>query len=159
MNARGGGPSAGPPPGLDPELVAVGAEVALTQGLAVLKELSDELDLLGSAAYQRVLAERPGFREYAEYKWSAQSPVMWATMVQEIFDQPDQLADLASIGVPVLGIVGEQDTGFLDPVREIVAAVSEAEFVVVPDAGHSPQFENPPVWWEAMEAFLARVPR
>ena len=31
-------------------------------GMAVLKRLSDELDLLGSAAYQRVLAERPGFR-------------------------------------------------------------------------------------------------
>ena len=73
--------SAGPPPGLDRELVAFGVEVARSRGLAVLKELSDELDLLGSPAYQRVLAERPGFREYADYKWDAQSPVMWAQLI------------------------------------------------------------------------------
>ena len=38
--------------------------------MAVLKQLFDELDLLGSPAYQRVLAERPGFREYADCKWA-----------------------------------------------------------------------------------------
>jgi pimeloyl-ACP methyl ester carboxylesterase len=151
--------SAGPPPGLDHEIVALGVEVARTEGLAVLKRLSDELDLLGSASYQRVLAERPGFREYAEYKWSAQSPVMWATMVHDIVHQADQLAELASISVPVLGIVGDEDTTFLGPMRDIVATVPDAELVVVPEAGHSPQFENPPAWQQALDAFLARLPR
>ena len=112
--------SAGPPPGLDRELVAFGVEVARTRGLAVLKELSDELDLLGSPAYQRVLAERPGFREYADYKWSAQSPVMWAQLIEDIVGQPDQLAELAALHVPVLGIVGDEDTTFLQPMRDIV---------------------------------------
>ena len=87
--------SAGPPPGIDRELVALGVDVARTRGLAVLKELSDELDLLGSPSYQRVLAERPGFREYADYKWNAQSPVMWAQLIEDIVGQPDQLAELA----------------------------------------------------------------
>jgi 3-oxoadipate enol-lactonase len=151
--------SAGPPPGLDREVVALGVEVARNEGLAVLKQLSDELDLLGSAAYQRVLAERPAFREYAEYKWSAQSPVMWAQMVEDIVHQPDQLAELASITVPVLAIVGDEDTTFLGPVRDIAATAPGAELVVVPDAGHSPQFENPPAWLKAMEVFLAQVPR
>ena len=62
-----------------------------------LKQLSDELDLLGSEAYQRVLAERPGFREYADHKWRALSPVMWTTLMHEIVTQPDQLAELAAI--------------------------------------------------------------
>jgi 3-oxoadipate enol-lactonase len=151
--------SAGPPPGLDREVVALGVEVARTQGLAVLKALSDELDLLGSPSYQRVLAERPGFRAYADYKWNAQSPVMWAEIVDDIVHQPDQLAQLASLRVPVLGIVGDEDTTFLQPMRDIVAAVPGAELVVVPGAGHSPQFENPPIWQKAMERFLASVPR
>jgi pimeloyl-ACP methyl ester carboxylesterase len=151
--------SAGPPPGLDRELVALGVQVARTQGLAVLKELSDELDLLGSPSYQRVLAERPGFREYADYKWNAQSPVMWARLVEEIVRQPDQLAELAALLVPVLGIVGDEDATFLQPMRDIVATVPGAELVVVPGAGHSPQFENPPIWQKAMEGFLALVPR
>ena len=32
-----------------------------------------------------------------------------------------------------------------------------AELVVIPDAGHSPQFENGPAWLAALRAFLARV--
>jgi pimeloyl-ACP methyl ester carboxylesterase len=40
-----------------------------------------------------------------------------------------------------------------------VATVPGAELVVVPGAGHSPQFENPPIWQKAMESFLAAVPR
>jgi pimeloyl-ACP methyl ester carboxylesterase len=151
--------SAGPPPGLDREVVALGVQVARTQGLAVLKELSDELDLLGSPSYQRVLAERPGFRDYADYKWNAQSPVMWAQLVEEIVRQPDQLAELAALRVPVLGIVGDEDTTFLQPMRDIVTTVPGAELVVVPGAGHSPQFENPSIWRKAMESFLDLVPR
>jgi pimeloyl-ACP methyl ester carboxylesterase len=151
--------SAGPPPDLDRDVVALGLEVARTEGLAVLKELSDELDLLGSPSYQRVLAERPGFREYADYKWNAQSPVMWTRMVEDIVHQPDQLAELERLRMPVLGVVGEEDTTFLQPMRDIVATVPGAELVVVPAAGHSPQFENPPIWQKAMESFLALVPR
>jgi 3-oxoadipate enol-lactonase len=149
--------SAGPPPGGDTELVAAASDLVLTEGLTALKQLSDELDLLGSEAYQRVLAERPGFAEYAAYKWHAQSPVMWATMMPEIVTQPDQLATLAALRVPTLGIVGEQDSMFLKPMDEIVATVPGAELVVIPEAGHSPQFENPLAWIAAMQEFLASI--
>jgi 3-oxoadipate enol-lactonase len=146
--------SAGAPPGSDTELVVAASEVVRTGGLAALKQLSDELDLLGSESYQRVLAERPGFAEYAEYKWHAQSPVMWTTLMHEIVTQPDQLADLAALTVPTLGIVGDQDSMFLRPMDDIVRTVPGARLVVVPDAGHSPQFENPPAWIAAMLEFL-----
>ena len=105
-------------------------------------------------AYQRVLAERPGFREYADYKWHAQSPAMWTAMMHDIVTQPDQLAALASLEAPALGIVGEQDSMFLQPMDAIVTTVPEARLVVIPDAGHSPQFENPPEWLAAMLKFL-----
>ena len=106
------------------------SEVVRTGGLAALKQLSDELDLLGSESYQRVLAERPGFAEYAEYKWRAQSPVMWTTLMHEIVTQPDQLAELAALAVPTLGIVGDQDTMFLEPMDDIVAPCPARELVV-----------------------------
>src|SRR5262249_55547357 len=122
-----------------------------------LKQLSDELDLLGSESYQRVLAERPGFAEYADYKWHAQSPVMWTTLMHEIVTQPDQLSALAALSVPTLGIVGDQDTMFLRPMDATVRPVPGARLVVVPDAGPSPQFENPPAWIEAMLGFLSGV--
>jgi 3-oxoadipate enol-lactonase len=149
--------SPGAPPGLDPELVAFGIEVVRTHGMDELKRVQDELDPLGSPAYRRVLAERPGFREFAERKWASLSPVMWATLVAEIVSQPDQLADLASLRQPTLVIVGDQDATFIEPSREIAATVPGAQLAIIPDAGHSPQFENPPAWLAAMTAFLGSL--
>ena len=37
-------------------------------------------------------------------------------------------------------------------------AIPHASLVLVPNAGHSPQFENPRVWIDALTAFLATVP-
>jgi pimeloyl-ACP methyl ester carboxylesterase len=149
--------SAGAPPGSDTELVMAASEVVRTGGLAALKQLSDELDLLGSESYQRVLVERPGFAEYAEYKWRSQSPVMWTTLMHEIVTQPDQLAELAALTVPTLGIVGDQDAMFLQPMDDIVRTVPGARLVVLPDAGHSPQFENSDEWIAAMLEFLGSI--
>jgi 2-succinyl-6-hydroxy-2,4-cyclohexadiene-1-carboxylate synthase len=150
--------SAGAPPGSDTELVAAASEVVRTGGLVALKQLSDELDLLGSESYQRVLKERPGFAEYADYKWHAQSPVMWTTLMREIVTQPDQLDLLRRFAAPTLAIVGDQDTMFLGPMDDIARTVPGARLVVVPDAGHSPQFENPDAWIAAMQEFLESVP-
>ena len=36
-------------------------------------------------------------------------------------------------------------------------AIAGAELVVLPDAGHTPQFEAPDAWWAALTGFLARV--
>src|SRR5215213_9424416 len=123
--------SAGAPPGSDTELVAAATEVVRTGGLGALKQLSDELDLLGSKSYRRVLAERPGFAEYADYKWHAQSPVMWTTLMHEIVTQPDQLDLLRLLDVPALGIVGDEDAMFLGPMDDIVRTLPAARLVVV----------------------------
>jgi pimeloyl-ACP methyl ester carboxylesterase len=149
--------SAGAPAGLDPELVALGVEVLQTQGMDELKRVQDELDPLGSPAYRRVLAERPGFREFADRKWASLSPVMWATLVAEIVSQEDQLADMASLRQPTLVIVGDQDATFIEPSREIAATVPGAQLAVIADAGHSPQFENPAAWLAAMTTFLGSL--
>jgi len=149
--------AAGAPPGSDTELVVAATEVVRTGGLAALKQLSDELDLLGSEAYQRVLAERPGFQEYADYKWHAQSPVMWTTLMHEIVTQPDQLDLLRGLTAPTLGIVGDQDAMFLTPMADISGAVPGARLVVIPEAGHSPQFENAAAWIDVMQEFLAEI--
>ncbi|HEX9504852.1 MAG TPA: alpha/beta fold hydrolase [Acidimicrobiia bacterium] len=149
--------SAGPPPGLDPELVAFGAEVARTHGMTELKRVQDELDPLGSPAYRRVLETRPGFREYAAQKWASLSPVMWATLATEIVNQPDQLADLAEVRLPTLVVVGDQDETFVAPSRAIAAMVPDARLAVIPDAGHSPQFENPTAWFAALHGFLETI--
>ena len=150
--------SAVPPLGIDPLIARLGADIALSEGMTALKKVQEELDPLGSRAYQRVIVERSGFREYGEGKWASLSPVMWATLAVEMTTQPDQLAALAAaVTVPALVLVGDQDRAFIQPSRDLAAAIPDAQLVVIPDAGHSPQFESPGAWRTAMLEFLASV--
>jgi pimeloyl-ACP methyl ester carboxylesterase len=146
--------SPGPVPGIDPATVEAGIQVARTDGMAVLKQLQDELDPLGTPAHQRVVAERPGYREFGDRKWAALSREMWIALVAELVHQPDQLDALRTLDVPTLVVVGEQDTPFLAVSRQMAATIPGATLVVIPDAGHSPQFENPSAWFAAVDAFV-----
>ena len=71
--------AAGPPQGLDPDLVDMGALLAM-EDFAALKAILDEARVLGTPAYERLLAERPGFREFGDWKWSRLTPAMWAAL-------------------------------------------------------------------------------
>ena len=73
--------------------------------------------------------------------------------------QPDDLAALAAAAhFPMLVIVGSQDTPFVIASNAMIDAIDTAQLVVVPDAGHSPQIENPSAWIEALTRFLSSVP-
>ena len=58
---------------------------------------------------------------------------------------------------PTLVLVGEEDAPFRKPSQRMAEAIPGAELVVLPDGGHSPQFESPELWWKALSAFLDRV--
>jgi pimeloyl-ACP methyl ester carboxylesterase len=122
-----------------------------------LKRVMDAFAPLDTPAYQRTLAERPGYKEFGDRKWAALSQAMWVTMSLEIRDQPDQLAALAAVHCPTLVLVGVEDEPFRVVSEQMVATIPEAELVVIPTAGHSPQFENGPAWLDALRGFLARV--
>jgi 3-oxoadipate enol-lactonase len=151
--------SPGPIPRLDPELAELAAGIILEQGKDVLKPMLDEAGTLESPAHLRLLAERPEMLEYEARNWQALSQVMWATMLLELVHQPDQLELLAGVQCPTLVIVGDQDEPFVDASRAMAAVIPGAELVVVRDAGHSPQFENPGRWFEALDGFLLGVKR
>jgi len=55
---------------------------------------------------------------------------------------------------PTLVIVGEQDLPFLGVSRDMARTIPGAQLAVIPDAGHSPQFENPDAWLGAVQGFL-----
>jgi len=150
---------AAPVPSFDPELMEIAADVAFTQGKTALKELLDMAPVLETPAYLRLLEERPGYREFVDRKWDNLSEIMWGAMSVAMARQPDDLAALAAaVHVPMLVIVGEQDEPFLGPCDAMAAAINGAQLVVIPDAGHSPQFENPDAWIDAVGRFLASVP-
>jgi pimeloyl-ACP methyl ester carboxylesterase len=151
--------TASPIPGFDPELMEIAADVAFTDGKAALKELLDLAPVLETPAYLRVLDQRAGYREFVERKWDDLSEIMWGAMAIAMARQPDELAALAAtVHVPTLVIVGEQDEPFRGPSDAMAAAIDGAQLVVIPDAGHSPQIENPDAWIAALTRFLAAVP-
>ncbi|MEJ7585815.1 MAG: alpha/beta hydrolase [Acidimicrobiales bacterium] len=144
--------------GVDPDLVALGIEVARTQGLDVIADLSaDRESPLATEADRRVRAERPGYAEFGDRKFRACSAAMYAAMAIELFEQPDRLAALSALAVPTLVIVGEQDEPFIGPSQRMASAIPGARLATVADAGHSPQFEAPDAWWEALDAFLSEL--
>src|SRR5262249_40592553 len=119
----------------------------------------DMAPVLETPAYLRTLTERPGYTEFVERKWDDLSEVMWGAMAVAMARQSDELAALAAaVHVPTLVIVGEQDEPFRGPCAEMAATIDGAQLVVIPDAGHSPQFENPAAWIDALSGFLASVP-
>jgi len=144
----------GPPPGIKPETVDLGIQIARHDGMEVLRKVQDEMDPLGTPAYHRLLAERPGYREFCERKWEALSREMWIALASELTRQPDQLEAMRAITCPTLVVVGAEDETFLAPSRDMAAAVPGAQLVVIPDAGHSPQFENPAAWFAVVDGFV-----
>jgi 3-oxoadipate enol-lactonase len=151
--------SAGPIPGFDAALMDIGVDVALTQGKQALKELMDYVSALETPAYKRVAAERPGFAEFEARKWNGMSEIMWGTMAHELAYQADDLPALvASLRAPLLLLVGSQDKPFVTASELIAEAIPSAQLVVIPDAGHSPQFENPAAWIAALTGFLSALP-
>jgi 3-oxoadipate enol-lactonase len=151
--------SAGPIPGFDPALMDAAAEVAFSRGKDALKELLDLAQVLETPAYQRTLLDRPGYQEFQDRKWADLSEIMWGAMAIALAYQPDDLDALATaVRFPMLVIVGSQDAPFVAASHAMVDAIDDAQLVVIPDAGHSPQFENPDAWIEALSSFLASVP-
>jgi len=151
--------SAGPIPGFDPGLMDMAADVAFTRGKAALKELLDMVPVLETPAYKRMLLDRPGYQAFQDRKWDDLSEVMWGAMAVALAHQPDDLAALAeAVRVPMLIVVGSEDAPFVSASHAMADAIDGAQLVIVPDAGHSPQFENPQAWIDALPRFLASVP-
>jgi pimeloyl-ACP methyl ester carboxylesterase len=70
----------------------------------------------------------------------------------------DAIAALGPLGLPVLGIVGEDDQ-LCSPraMAAVVDAIPGARLEVVPGAGHSPYFERAAEWNAALLGFLGTV--
>ena len=67
--------------------------------------------------------------------------------------------DLATIAAPMLLVVGDEDEGCLEPALMLKRAIASAGLVVLPRTGHTANLEEPSVFNEAMDRFLAAVAR
>ena len=67
--------------------------------------------------------------------------------------------DLATIAAPMLLVVGDEDEGCLEPALMLKRAIASAGLVVLPRTGHTANLEEPGVFNEAVDRFLAAVVR
>ncbi len=154
--------SPGPPDGLSVNLAEAAAAVARERGmeaLLVAQRALAESAPLTSPAFMRVYNQAPGYAEFSDGKFLSSSPAMYAALGPEIVRQPDRCAALDAVQVPTLVILGSQDEAFVEPSRAIVRSIPGARLAVIPDAGHSPQFENGPAWLAVLLEFLREATR
>src|SRR5262245_62324207 len=73
-------------------------------------------------------------------------------------DRPDASSQLAQIGVPVLVIVGDEDAVTpVDDARAIAAGAPDTRLVILPEAGHLSNLENPASFNAALRPWLAAL--
>jgi pimeloyl-ACP methyl ester carboxylesterase len=125
-------------------------------GLADL--MKDREAPLSSPAHERLLAEREGYAEFGDRKLRSTASAAYAGMLTAMVDATDRLDGLRTLSIPTLVLVGEQDAPLLRQSRNMAEAIPGAELAVLPDAGHSPQFENTDAWWKALTDFLESLP-
>ncbi|MGD9601172.1 MAG: alpha/beta fold hydrolase [Gammaproteobacteria bacterium] len=78
----------------------------------------------------------------------------------EAMTRYEPVADLARIRVPTLVVVGDQDRLTPPQVsRDMAAAIDGAELVILRNAGHLSNIEQPALFNRALDDFLSRLPR
>ena len=138
-----------------------------------------------TSAIQRVMLRVAMAPPWAAISWKAYLPKLYAGQRPDDFDQyrtqvvaslhrpghakafslttrtnhdPAE-ARLADVSAPALVVMGAQDPDFPDPPAEAewIAQALRAEVVMVPEAGHYPQSQQPDVTTDAVLRFLATV--
>ena len=70
----------------------------------------------------------------------------------------DRRADMASIRIPTLVVVGLRDTATPPALsHELAAGIPGAKLVELPHCGHSPHIQDPDGFWQAIKPFLHLV--
>ena len=145
---------------VDADAFALGASLVRADGMRALMEAQNNMrgqDPLVTPAFLRLLRDRPGYAEFCDAKLLACAPAMWLAMAPALFAQPDRLDRLADVDVPTLVIAGEQDEPFVVHSERMAKTIPGARLAIIPDAGHSPQFENTEAWWAVLGSFLESV--
>lgn len=150
----------GPVGGVEMALVEFGAAVVrqsgmtgLAQALAVHRGQNPE----PGVAAQDMERVRPGYRRYVESKLLNTAPDLWVALAPAFLTLAPWTERLGNIEMATAVIVGEHDRASWADSHSMAASIPGAQLAVIAGAGHSPQFEAPDAWWEALTSFLDRL--
>jgi 3-oxoadipate enol-lactonase len=102
---------------------------------------------------------RPDLVEFAHAMMLRQSPAGVIGAQLGMAERPDSTPALPTINVPTLAVFGDQDV--ITPAetegRNLAAAIPGAQLVVIPNAGHLANLEQPEAFNVAVREYLIRV--
>jgi pimeloyl-ACP methyl ester carboxylesterase len=130
---------------LEPVLAASGLAAVYAASLALYR---------AQAGYVEPPAPLAAF---LERRFVAGAPAMLQGMGVALRTEPDRVAELATVSIPTLVLHGVDDDAWLPAVQHDMAQRLGAEYVVIPDAAHSPAVENPAQTASALAEFWNRV--
>lgn len=128
-------------------------ERVLQEGVGFLPEA-----LLPSHMGKTTQEEKPEVVERAKALILEATPEAVANSLLALADRPDSTPLLPGIRRPALVLVGEEDT--LTPPEEakrMARALPDARLLILPEAGHLANLENPKAFRTALLGFLAEV--
>ncbi len=150
--------------GANPNAAPAQRELAAArEGLAQRLEAEGTMEAAIESYLPRYLApgvyrERTDLVERARALMARQDPGGCAQLVRGMQQRLDSHDLLEDVGVPALVIAGGADS-YLDAnaLRATAAAIRGAQFVLIDEAGHLPQWEAPERTADALAAFAQRV--
>ncbi len=107
---------------------------------------------------QTTRAQRPALVEQVRQTLLAADPAKTMASLKGLAERPDSVPLLSEISVPALVLVGEEDT--LTPpsdARLMAARIPDSRMLVIPEAGHISNLENPRAFNTALRGFLAEL--
>jgi pimeloyl-ACP methyl ester carboxylesterase len=117
------------------------------QGAPPTPAVQRSIDLLGEAEHWRRI----------KVKLEQMDPQAFVQLGQELAEHELPANQLATIECPTTVVVGALDTPFLGPSKHLAASLPNASLQQVPNAAHSPQFENPEYWQHTIADHLANL--
>lgn len=102
--------------------------------------------------------QRPDLEATVRRIIKQQSPLAIRGAIVRLMDRPDSTPLLATIAVPTLVIVGEEDSVTpVEDARLMAEAIPGAELAILPGAGHLSNLEQPAAFNAVLWSFLSRL--
>ncbi len=153
--------------------VVVGASMGGGAALAMARRQPDRVEaivLAGAHAGPDAPERRPAREaqiekiraEGAASIWAGEGPAPSAdeliAIVEALRDRPDDRAVVASLGVPLLVVVGDSDQMVsVETAQGLADSAQDGSCVIVPGAGHIVSLEQPEPFNRALGEFLGRL--
>jgi pimeloyl-ACP methyl ester carboxylesterase len=154
VDSAGGGQRDGAMDGAIAKMVETGRKIALTEGMGALW---DYQVANGGRALPANIS--PEMRDLARSEFALTSPTGYLNCAEGMRNRRNTLPGLAELAKPTLVIRGENENpGLVQAADGLANAIPGARYEVIPNAAHSPQFENMSAFNEVLTAFLGTLP-